>query len=586
MKKIIHLLLLTIIVTSCKQENVYQDDPQVIKEYLTPFEKGNGNQTATYEEVIAYYTELASDFSNVTMEQIGKTDSGKPLHLVHFSTDAIDWDISNENKIKILINNGIHPGESDGIDASMMLIRDLAIGKLEAPDNLILSVIPIYNVGGALNRNSHSRTNQNGPESYGFRGNARNYDLNRDFIKADTRNARAFYQAFHKIYPDIFIDNHVSNGADYQYTLTHLFTQHNKLDNEVGAYIHNKFQPQLEQNLTERELEITPYVNVFSRSPDSGFSQFYDHPRYSTGYTSLWNTVGFMVETHMLKPYKDRVMGTKAIMEETISIGSTQINEIKNVRLASFKNDPHKKKYPFNFIIDTTRADTLLFKGYDYRNDESMLTGNTLLTYDRSKPFEKKIPYSTYFKATDTITVPDYYVIPAGQWKVIDLLRANNIKMELMGSDSTLTVEQYRISDYKTSNSAYEGHYFHYNIEVESSISELRFGASDVLIPTDQPGYRYIIETLEPQMADSFFKWNFFDTILQQKESFSTYVFEATAQALMNQQPLLKAAFDSIKQANPEFKNSNYQQLEWIHKRSPYYEKAHLSYPIYRYFKP
>jgi hypothetical protein len=589
MKKTYLLLIAFLTLISCEDKaNSSVEAPSSDtsdKEYLTPFEQGNGNQTATYDQVIAFYEELADDFSTVEIVEMGVTDSGKPLHVVHFSKETIDWDASNQDKIKILVNNGIHPGESDGIDASMMLIRDLATGKTPASNQLILSVIPIYNVGGALNRNSDSRTNQNGPESYGFRGNARNYDLNRDFIKADTRNAMAFYKTFHSIYPDIFIDNHVSNGADYQYTLTHLFTQHSKLGNPVGAYIHDKFAPQLEEQLAVRSLDITPYVNVFGRSPDSGFSQFYDHPRYSTGYTALWNTVGFMVETHMLKPYKDRVLGTQAIMEETIDIGTKQIKEIKQARLNSFKNQVKNKTYAYNYVVDTTRADTLMFKGYEAVNTESAVTGNPLLTYDRSKPFERKVTYSNYFKALDSITVPDYYVIPVGQWAVIDRLRANNIQMELMGKKRTLPVEKYRIVDYSTRNSAYEGHYMHDNVQVAVSLDSLRFRESDILIPTNQPGYKYIIETLEPQMADSFFKWNFFDTILQQKEGFSTYVFEATALELLKEQPELRAQFDSIKQADSNFKNSNYRQLEWLHKRSPNYEKAHLNYPVYRYFK-
>lgn len=569
---------------SCKSDKAYKDDPEVIKEYLTPFEKGNGNQTATYDQIISFYTELADDFSTVQIEEIGETDSGKPLHIVHFSVDNISWRDRNEDKIKILVNNGIHPGESDGIDASMMVVRDLAIGKINAPDNLILTIIPVYNVGGALNRNSTTRTNQNGPESYGFRGNARNYDLNRDFIKADSRNAMAFYEVFHKIYPDIFIDNHVSNGADYQYTLTHLFTQHNKMSREVGSYIHKKFQPALEQNLLKRKLDITPYVNVFNNSPDSGFSQFYDHPRYSTGYIALWNTVGFMVETHMLKPYKDRVEGTRAIMEEAINIGSKQIDEIKKVRLAAFNNDSYGKKYPYNYNIDTTKADTLMFKGYEAINEISELTGNALLTYDQSKPFDKKIAYNNYFKAQDTLSIPDYYIVPAGQWRVIDLLRANHIQMELMGKDSTLRVQNYKIADYKTSQTAYEGHYPHYDVQVTMVEEKLRFRESDILIPTDQPGMKYIIETLEPQMQDSFFKWNFFDSILQQKEGFSSYVFEKTAAQLLKEKPELKAQFDSIKESDSDFRLSNYAQLKWIHDRSPHFENAYLSYPIYRYF--
>ncbi|MEP6279354.1 MAG: M14 family zinc carboxypeptidase, partial [Nonlabens ulvanivorans] len=249
MRLITYLFLITIII-SCQQSD--KQIAEEIKDWQTPFEKGNGNQTATYQEVISFYENLATTYSTIEMEEIGITDSGLPLHLISFSKSNINWSSVNENKIKILVNNGIHPGESDGIDATMMLMRDLATGKLDAPENLIFSAIAIYNVGGSLNRNSHTRTNQNGPEAYGFRGNARNYDLNRDFIKADSRNAQSFYQIYHKVNPDIFIDNHVSNGADYQYTLTHLFTQHDKLGKAAGNYLYSDLQKELEQRMLKR----------------------------------------------------------------------------------------------------------------------------------------------------------------------------------------------------------------------------------------------------------------------------------------------------------------------------------------------
>ena len=519
------------------------------------------------------------------MEEVGLTDSGKPLHLISYSKNSINWKSVNEDKIKILINNGIHPGESDGIDATMMLMRDLAVGKLDAPENVIFSAIAIYNVGGALNRNSTTRTNQNGPESYGFRGNARNYDLNRDFIKADSRNALAFYDIYHMINPDIFIDNHVSNGADYQYTLTHLFTQHNKLGHEAGNYLYDQLQPELEKRLKERELPITPYVNVWGSSPENGFSQFMDHPRYSTGYTSLWNTLGMMVETHMLKPYKDRVMGTKAIMEEMITIGSENVEVIKQVRSASFEAFTEDKFYALNHQLNNSKADTLNFMGYEAITTTSDVTGNKLMTYDRSQPFTKKTVYKNHFNGTDSIAIPEYYIIPQGQWKIIELMRRNKIQMEFITQDTTLTVAEYRIANYRTANNAYEGHFPHSNIEVQEDVVELRFRESDILIPTKQPGIRYILETLEPAGQDSFFKWNYFDTILQQKEGFSTYVFEATARDILSKNKALKATFDSIKKVEKDFRSSNYRQLEWIHKRSPNYEQAHLNYPIYKWNK-
>ncbi len=583
MKKYLYIAIALLLI-SCN-EPTQEEKAEEVKEFLTPFENGNGNQTATYEEVIAFYEELSTEYSSIQMEEIGSTDSGKPLHLISFSKNTIDWKSVNEDKIKILINNGIHPGESDGIDATMMLLRDLAVGKIDAPENLIFSAIAVYNVGGALNRNTSTRTNQNGPESYGFRGNARNYDLNRDFIKADSRNALAFYDIYHKINPDIFIDNHVSNGADYQYTLTHLFTQHDKLGHEVGKYLHEQLQPELEKRLKQRELPITPYVNVWGSSPEKGFSQFMDHPRYSTGYTSLWNTLGMMVETHMLKPYKDRVMGTKAIMEEMIAIGSENIEAIKKVRSDSFKSFDNDTHYAMNYKLNDKKADTLEFMGYEAVITTSTVTGNDLMTYDRGQPFTKKTVYRNHFVGTDSVAIPDYYIVPQGQWKVIELMRRNNIQMEFISQDTTLSVSKYRLDNYRTANSAYEGHYPHSNVVVKEEVVDLRFRESDILIPTQQPGFRYIMETLEPTAQDSFFKWNFFDTIVQQKESVSTYVFEATAGKILEENQTLKKQFDSIKKVDADFRKSNYRQLEWIHKRSPNYEPAHLNYPIYKWNK-
>ncbi len=577
--KAILFMAIAVLAISCNTSNSENINPE---DFLTPYEQGNGNQTATYDQTIAYYESLAAAFPTITLEEVGMTDAGKPLHLVHYSNNPIDWNSDQDDHIKIMINNGIHPGESDGIDATMMLMRDLAIGAFEVNDQIIFSSIAIYNVGGALNRNSDSRTNQNGPESYGFRGNARNYDLNRDFIKSDTRNSRAFATAFHKIKPDLFIDNHVSNGADYQYTLTHLFTQHNRLAGDAGVYVHEVLQPSLEDALKKRSLPITPYVNVFNQSPEEGFSQFVDYPRYSTGYTSLWNVLGMMVETHMLKPYKDRVYGTKAIMEEMIKIGSRDIDKIKAIRKANFKQSQTATHYAYNYKLDQTRADTLSFLGYESVKNKSDVTGNTLQTYDRSQPFEKKTAYYTYFEPQDSIVIPDFYVVPQGQWEVVELLKINQIEMQPIERDTIMDVVVYHIKDYSTPSSAYEGHYPHSNTVLEESEQTVNLRKNDWIVPTAQPGVKYIIETLEPAMADSFFKWNFFDSILQQKEGFSAYVFESTARELLKQRPELQKEFDSLKRSNESFASSNGAQLSWLHKRSPNYEDAHLRYPIFK----
>lgn len=577
MKKILTLSLL-LLIFACNTSEEKKDI-----DFTTVFETSNGLETATYNQTIAYYSDLASAYPEIQIQAIGSTDSGQPLHLVILNPDTeFNFKTIRKNKRILLINNGIHAGESDGIDATMMLYRDIVQGKIEAPKNTVLATIPIYNIGGSLNRNSTSRTNQNGPVAYGFRGNAKNYDLNRDFIKADTKNAQTFAKIFHLVQPDVFIDNHVSNGADYQYALTHLFTQHNKLGGELGEFLNTTIHPELERKLEAKHWSITPYVNVFNTTPETGFSQFMDYPRYSTGYTTLFNTLGMMVETHMLKPYKQRVEGTYELMRSMIEITDEQSDAIAKLRKESWKIAAQKSNYPVDWKIDTTKSTTFNFKGFEGRYISSDITGQQRLKFYRDEPFTKPVKYQNYFVSSKNISVPSAYIIPQGWHNVIDRLALNQVTMTPFASDTIITVESYKIDKFNTRNAPYEGHYQHSNTTVITSQKEIIFKAGDYLVNTHQPAFRYLMETLEPSAPDSFFNWNFFDTILQQKEGFSPYVWEDKAKELLAKHSALKKEFDQKKQNDTAFANNWYAQLDWLHKHSDNYEKAHLQYPIYR----
>ena len=573
------VLLLFFVVLSCQDDSTKPKDS-----FLTRFEKSEGLETATYEEVINFYKDLANSYTTVSFQTMGPTDSGFPLHIVVYNPEG-DFNFNNlreENKRILLINNGIHPGESDGIDATMILFRNLAQQQIEPPKNTIIVAVPVYNIGGALNRNKHTRANQNGPEEYGFRGNAKNYDLNRDFIKMDSKNMKSFAAIFHHVQPDVFIDNHVSNGADYQYTLTHLFTQHNKLSGSLGNYLQTEFMPAIEDSLQHKKLPITPYVNVFNRVPESGFSQFIDYPRYSTGYTTLWNTLGFMVETHMLKPYKQRVEGTYELMKTTINIIDKQANRIGDLRRMAANETKEANYYPVKWEIDSTKYTSLNFLGYQADTLQSEVTGFNRLKYDRSKPFSKKVKYYNYFKATEKIKVPLAYIIPQGWHSIIDKLKENKITVRVLEQDTTAIVNYYTIADYKTVDAPYEGHYLHYNTKVTKATDSVIFRKGDYYIKLDQKGKRYLLETLEPMAADSFFYWNLFDPILQQKEHFSPYVFEDVAYKLLQNDKKIANEFETIKANDTIIANSWYLQLEWIYKHSNYAEKSYLRYPVYR----
>jgi hypothetical protein len=556
----------------------------------TVFEKSNGKETATYQETVSYYLELAQQFEEVKVEEIGMTDIGFPLHLLTVSTDHnFDYTKAHEKgNTAMLIINGIHPGEPDGIEACMLLLRDMLYDEERRKElnNIILAVIPIYNVGGALNRNSYSRTNQNGPLEYGFRGNGQNLDLNRDFIKMDSKNAQTFARIYHKVNPDILIDTHVSNGADYQYNISHLATQANKLGGDLGEYLRSEMIPQLEAGMKKRDEEIIPYVNVFNATPDAkGYSQFMDYPRFSTGYAALFYTLGFTIETHMLKPFDVRVPATYRFIETMIEIAGNDGPKIKALRSAQLSTSIVGKSIPMHWEIDKSTFRSLQFKGYEGLYKKSEITGFDRLYFDRDKPFTKEIPYYNVFKATSEIVAPRAYVIPQAWGEVIERLQLNEVVMKRLPKDTTLEVKYYRIEDFKTSKSPYEAHYPHNSTIVSANSSAVKFHKGDYWISVDQPAERFLAEVLEPQGVDSYFNWNFFDPILQQKEYFSPYVFEEIALKLLEENTALKKEFDQKKSSDQDFSNSWYAQLNFIYQRSPHHETAYMRYPVYSVIK-
>ena len=581
MKKL-GILLLALTCLTCQENNN--------NTFITHFEKTEGLETPEYHDVINYYKELSNVYSEISLFEMGETDAGLPLHLVVYNTDGKTKlnSIKNSTKNRVLINNGIHPGESDGIDASMLLLRDIVQNDSlkKQYQNTIISVIPVYNIGGSLNRNSHTRANQNGPTEYGFRGNTRNYDLNRDFVKQDTKNAEAFAEIFHTLDPDIFIDNHVSNGADYQYAITHLFTQHNKLGGALGDFIETEMRPGLEQSMLQKKIPITPYVNVWGGTPKQGWSQFYDSPRYSTGYTTLFNTFGMMVETHMLKPYKIRVEQTYELLLSMLDFAEDRSEDIKTIRKNAIDEILKKKTYPIAFEIHHQKEPSIIqFRGYEGKIIDSKVTNGKRLTYDTSKPYSEPVNYYNEFRPTKETTIPKAYILRQGWRRVIERLNNNQISYTQFKKDTTLVVETLHVDNYKTRTSAYEGHYLHYNTSIKIDSIAVHFSKGDLYIPVNQKGARYLMETLEPEATDSFFNWNFFDTVLQQKEGYSGYVFEDVAEQILKENTLIEDAFEAKKAANKDFAKNPRAQLNFIYKRSLHYEKAHLLLPIYKAYE-
>ncbi len=552
--------------------------------FTTPFEQSGGTQSATYKQLIRYYAGLDEAHKTILMQEVGSTDANEPLHVVYFSGNGRfnveEW--KDESRMILLINNGIHPGEPDGIDACMMLLRDAAEGKIKVPENVVLAVVPVFNVGGMLNRGSYSRANQNGPEEYGFRGSARNLDLNRDFMKTDAKETQSLITLFHTLDPDFFIDNHVSNGADYQHVMTLLSTQHNKLGGLMGQYLNKELEPMIYKDMKTRGYDLVPYVNHWGNTPDKGWVAFHEGPRFASGYAALFQTYAFVPETHMLKPFRDRVKATYALMETFIKLASENAAKIKETRKADRKVFRRADRLTIEWAVDTTKPTMTEFKGYTAAYKPSEVSGLPRLYYDKDKPYTTQVPIYNTYEPKQTVDVPAAYVIPHGWRKAVNKLQENNVKVQKLKSDSTLLVTVYRIEKYETGKQPYEGHYLHTGVTVKKEKKVMKLQAGDYIVPTAQAGRRYIVEALEPTAPDAFFAWGFFDAILQQKEHFSDYVFEDEAANILLRNPDLKRQLAEKRAADPAFAKDARAQLDFVYKQSPWYEPEYMRYPVYR----
>lgn len=546
--------------------------------------EADSETSASYREAVSYYEQLAQYSTKVAIYTAGKTDSGYPLHEVVISMEghASPQKTRAAGKAVMLINNAIHAGEPCGIDASMMLARDLVTTYDYLLDEVTVIIIPVYNVGGALQRGSHSRANQVGPVEYGFRGNAKNLDLNRDFIKSDSRNAQAFAEIFHRWKPQVLVDNHTSNGADYQYVMTLIPTQKDKLHPILSAHMKEKMLPELYDKMAVRGYEMTPYVYSVGSTPDEGIAGFLDYGRYSSGYAALHHTIGFMPETHMLKAYADRVrstyhFGVAMVQHVAANAASLILNQETARRLSAAQEE-----WPLLWSLDRQMVDTISFKGYVAGYKPSEITGADRLYYDRAEPYEKAIAHYNTYAPSLTVQSPVAYIIPQAYPEIVDLLQANGVQLEQLSTDKEMEVETYIIEDYTSSPRPYEGHYLHKDVEVRVERQTVQYRAGDYVVYTQQPSKRFIVETLEPQAADSYFNWNFFDGILMQKEHYSAYVWEGTASEILKTDAALKVRFEDKKRHDKDFASDPTAQLEYLYKESKYHEPSYCRYPVGR----
>ena len=558
--------------------------------WQTYFEKSGYLKTPGYDETMEYFKRIDEYSEYAKLITFGISPQGRNLNCLIVSKDKAfnPADAKATGKPIILIDNGIHSGEIEGKDALMMLLREILISKEKEKmlDDVILLVIPIFNVDGHERSGKYNRINQNGPEEMGWRTTAQNLNLNRDWMKADTPEMQAMLKLYSAWLPDFFIDNHTTDGADYPYTITFGIENFSNVYSETADLMRNKFTPFIHNKLKEAGFLSYGYVGLknWEAGLDSGITDYPSTPRFSTGYSSIQNRPSLLVETHMLKPYKERVFATKAANETVIEFCSINKNELvglnKRADINSVKNFLDKKeKLPLQFKI-SDKSIKVPFIGYKYFKEKSDISGSEKIVYTDQK-IDMLLDLFNDVQIVKEVSVPEFYIIPE-EWSIIvDRMKLHGIEVDTLKTEKIFDVKRYRFTEVKFAENPFEGRH-RVSFNVNEYYEKIKIPAGSFIVNTDQRTIRVITNLLEPESEDSFIKWGFFNAIFEQKEYFEPYVMEKIAAEMLTENPKLKKDFEEKLSSDEKFRNDPDARLNYFYERSPYYD-SHLNvYPVMR----
>ena len=579
-------------------------------DWATPAEKSDYKTTPTYEETMAYIERVAAAAAGqVKVEAFGKTGEGRTLNIVIVSKDGL-FDPAALHAAKrpiLLVQNSIHAGEMDGKDSCLALLRDMVITKTDAKlmERAVFVFIPVYNIDGHERRSEFNRINQNGPQVMGWRGNGSNLNLNRDYLKADAPETRAFMAMFHRWLPDFFVDDHVTDGADYQYDVTFTIDDTPDVAPGTAQWIRSSVTPYLEKFVDDHGHLASPtYVNlVDDTNPAKGLSFNADPPRFSTGYMILEDRPGMLVELHMLKDYKTRVTGNYEVLRgllEVINRDADQLIELnRKADDAASKLGAHplaNTQFPLTIDWDGQTTTPFLFHGYKYTRELSAVSGTMWVQYSHT-PVDMSLPFQTGAKVTASVAPPAAYIIPPQWTHVIDVLAAHQVEMKRTSADWTGEVEGYRCRGMQWQGPPFEGRHPIFAGEGAGSqpgkfgecvieTHSVTFPKGSAVVELNQRLSKVAIQWLEPIAPDSAMRWGFFDPTFEQREYGEFYVLEKLGREMMEKDPKLKAEFESKIESDTQFAGNPFARLEFFYDHSPWYPANKVGeYPVGRLLK-
>src|SRR3984893_13798493 len=570
---------------------VAKDDP-----WITPAEKSDFRTTPSYDETMAWLRKLAAAAPELKMISLGKSPEGRDLWMVVASRERkfTPEELHKSGKAIIFAQAGIHPGEIDGKDAGLMLLRDMAVRgtKRELLEHANFLFVPIFNVDGHERSSKYGRVNQRGPEKTGWRTNSKNLNLNRDYAKIDTPEMEAMIRALNQWQPDLYVDLHVTDGADYQYDITFGYNGAGGHSPAISDWLEKTFTPAVTNDLAAMghipgSTDVANWIEPTDLS--KGIKTWMADARYSNGYGDVRHVPTVLVETHSLKPYDQRVLGTYVFLESAIR---TTLNAMSALRQAI---DADRKAntpiVPLSWDVDLTGpAGTIDYKAIESRTVPSAISGGLRMEFT-GKPLTVKIPYRQ-MHATGSVTRPKAYWVPPAWSEVVQRLQLHGIQFERINEAREVKVAMYRLEEMKfegkdvsprqtDEQQPFEGHV---QVRAKPIVEQRteRYPAGSIRVPTNQPLGDLAAILLEPASPDSFVQWGFFDQVFQQTEYIEGYILEPMAERMLAADPKLAEEFKQKLATDEAFRGSQKERLRWFYSKTSFVDERWKLYPVGR----
>ena len=590
--RFLSLLFLIFAQTEIQTKTMSQTQPPPAPlEWLTHAEKTDYQETARYAETIEYSKRLDQASPLIKFQSFGKSGEGRDLPLlIAAEGDTFTPEAARRaHKPVILVQACIHAGESDGKDAGLALLRDIAITKSRPGllKHVVLLFIPIYNADGHERVSPYNRINQNGPAEMGWRTTSTYQNLNRDYMKADTPETRAWLALWNTWKPDLFVDCHVTDGADYRVNITFQHEHHEGVAPSVLAWEKRVIDDRVAAATEAAGNVVSWYLEfIDNRDLTKGIRDFNGSPRFSTGYVPLRNRPGILIETHMLKPYRPRVIGTYDFLRFTLE----EVNRDPEGLLAAGREADEKtladgrtydvnRRFPLDYEL-TDKARPYQLKAVEYHTEMSEVSGAFRVIFG-TKPLDLTVPMYDEIRVKAAVAPPLYYIVPAQWTDVIELLRAHGLKLQTTKEPMSIEVESYRFQNVKWATGPFEGRLMP-SFRVEPVKERRTFPAGSVIVPLTQEWARVAINLLEPEAPDSLVRWGFFNATFEQKEYGEDYVVEKLAREMLASNPKLREEFEKKLASDPSFAANPRARLSFFYERSPYWDKQMGLYPVGR----